>query len=676
MSYFDDLLERRADSEKEEAKEYKASYGWWEPCANEVDEAEAEYVERQRAGSLIACAQSLENAQAEVHQQNLWSAQLYSNRELAAFDWGNGYMARASLAPISRTGENITMRVVDTLVSQIGKNRPKAKPQARGASFRVRQSIRKLDKYLYGEWQRNRLYATTKQTFRDACVFGFGCTKIGVEDSDDHGARVTYERVFPDEVLVDQMEIVATGKIRHFYRRRVLPIEVVAETYGVDEATLKADGNAGFSYLDYRPVGKGWVVVIEGYQLACGRSPGRWMVATNRRVLDEGTWDHTWLPYVFYNYNEPLSGFYPPSVVEQCLPYQIRLNEINEVIRDAQDLMGRPRVLVAEGSRVNPMEVDNVIGRFIKYTGIKPEAITWTAINAELYNERDRLIAQCLEQFGVSRMSSGSVAPQGARFDSSKAFREFNAIQDDRLSDPAQRYEEYHLELASRTIDVIAASGHNPKTYWYSGWKKAKCEEIDWESIAHEADSYVMTMEAVSIFSMSPAAATDELEKQLAMGLITPEQYRMELSDMDNESAYSLQAAAAEDLNRVQMLLEAGEFENPTPQQDLVSGITQMTLAGLALKKYEDDDPSISLADVQLNIVNWVTLAQAIVEQGTTKTSATMPTPEDQAMAQGGMMPQGQPAPDPLAAMGPATVPVPEAAGLAVANPGRAPAIH
>lgn len=667
MSYFDDLLERRGKADEAESPVYRDKYGWWEPCDDQD-----EYTERQRASSLISCAQALDMAQEEIHQQNLWSAQLYSNRLLPAFDWGSGNLQRASMSPMTQTGENAVSRVVDALVSQLGKNRPKPKPQARGASFRVRQSIKKLDKFLYGEFQRNRLYATTKQIFRDSLVFSFGCLKISVDDTEDHGARVCYERVFPDEILVDQMEIVACGKIRHFYRRRVLPVEMVASTYGVDEEELAEEANASFTYLDSRPVGKGWMVVVEGYQLASGKSPGRWMVATNRRVLDEGVWEHEWLPYLFYSYNVPLAGFYAPSVVEQCVPYQIRLNEINEVIRDAQDLMGRPRVLVAEGSRVNPMEVDNVIGRFIKYTGIKPEAITWQAVNAELYNERDRCLLQCLEQFGLNQMTSGAKPPQGARFDSSKAFREFNAIQDDRLSDPAQRFEELHMDIATRTIDVIAASGKNPQTVWYSGWKKSKAETLDWESIKHEKDSYVMTMEPVSIFSMSPAAATDELEKQLAMGLITPEQYRAELSDMDMESLYSLQAAAAEDLNRVQMLLEAGEFENPTPQQDLVTGITQMTLAGLALKKYEDDDDAVSLADVQLNIVNWTTLAQAIVEQGTTQTAATLPTPQDQAMA--GAMP-GMPPGPPVGpgSLGPATLPVPEAAGLAQAMPGRMP---
>lgn len=671
-SYLDELYEKRQAESGMGEKFVPDNYVWWLPCDEDEESTEGEYANKQRANSLLSCAQTLEAAQQEIHEQNLWSAQLYSNRELAAFDWGNGVMHRASLAPVSRTSENVVVRLVDTLVSQVGKNRPKPKPVPRGASFSVRNSIRKLDKFLYGEWQRNHVFSKTKLTFRDACIFGFGCVKVGMEDDPEHGARVCYERVFPDEILVDQMEIVATGRIRHFYRRRVLPVEVVCATYGCEEEDIQEAASQGYTYLDYRPVGRGWVVVVEGYQTAFGGKSGRWMAACPGMVLDEGEWEHEWLPYVFYHWQQPVSGFYSPSVVEQCLPYQIRLNEINEVIRDAQDVMGRPRIFVAEGSRVNPQELDNAVGRIIKYTGIMPQAMTWQGVNAELYNERERLISECLRQFGVSELASSVAPPPQARFDSSPAFREFNAIQDDRLSDPAQRYEEYHMELANRTIDVIAASGKNPKTVWYAGWKHSKAEEIDWEEIRLDKESYVMTMEAVSVFNMTPAAARDELEKQLAMGLITPEQYRLELSDMDQEGAYTLQAAAAQDLNRVQELLETGEFEEPTKEQDLVNGVTQMTLALLNLRKYKDVDPQI-----ELNFVNWITLAQAILEQGTEPVDATEITEQDV-----GMDPTMPGSTADLSGLmggmgggmaGPTQVPVPEQAGLAVAQPGRAP---
>src|SRR5688572_8580018 len=106
--YLDELLAKRQKAD--DSKRPDERYTWWEALPeNEDDE---EFAQKQRAGSLLSCAQGLETVQREIHEQNLWSAQLYSNRELAAFDWGGGQMVRASLSPISRVGENITVRVV------------------------------------------------------------------------------------------------------------------------------------------------------------------------------------------------------------------------------------------------------------------------------------------------------------------------------------------------------------------------------------------------------------------------------------------------------------------------------------------------------------------------------------------------------------------------------------
>jgi hypothetical protein len=293
--------------------------------------------------------------------------------------------------------------------------------------------------------------------------------------------------VFPDELIVDQMEVVAYGRPRHVYRRRVLPIEVVAATWGGDKEDILErleEVSRTSDWLEYRSVGLGYVVVVEGWQVAFGGKLGRYVCAVQNMVLDDKPYKLEQPPFVFYNWQEPLSGFYAPSAVEQVLPYQIRLNEINDVIRDAQDIMGRPRIFVAEGSRVNPMDLDNVVARIIKYTGIKPEPATWPAISAELYNERDRQIKACLEQFGISALASKVTPPTQARFDSSPAFREFNAIQDDRLADPAQRLERFYLNLAEAMIRVIRASGADPETVWMSGGRKGGMERIRWSEVA------------------------------------------------------------------------------------------------------------------------------------------------------------------------------------------------
>lgn len=644
--------------------------GWWEVPEN--PDYPPELLSQMRANSLYSICRNLENVQREVHEQNLWSAQLYSNRELAAFDWGNAALYRASLAPINRVGENLVLEVVDSLVAQIGKQKPKAKPQTRGASWKLRKQARLLDKFLYGEFMRNRVWEQGKRVFKDACIFGFGALYVCMDPVTD---KLYIERVFPDEILVDQMEVVACGRMKHIYRRRVLPAEVVAAAYDVPVEELESIARTT-DYLEYRTVGKGWVVLVEGYQMRMGDNPGRWMCAVQNRVLDEGEYDDELPPFVIYHWQTPLSGFYYPGAVEQALPYQIRLNEINEVIRDAQDLMGRPRILVAEGSRVSPMEIDNAVARFIKYTGIEPKAVTWPAINAEIYNERDRIYRICMEHFGISQLTGKASPPPSARFDSSEAFREFNSIQDDRLSDPSQRLERFYLDVAECMVRTVKRSGRSPKTMWYSGGRKGRCEIIDWDEIDLDEDEYVLQLEATSVYDSTPSAIRDNLEKQLAMGLITPEEYRLELTSPDDTSELSLQAAAAADIRRVIELLEDGDYEDPDPTQDLANGVKLVSLANLNLNQYDDVSD-----EVKLNFINWITAARGILDAAAEQAEAPQGQPQSPMIGMGAQPPPGGPPgmgggmpPGFPGGVGPAAVPVPEASGLATQPPG--PLLH
>ena len=632
----------------------QGSSPWWEGADLErfSDEEQAEIA---RSNGLIDCVKHLENVQSEVHQQNLCNAQLYSNRELAAFDWGHGALYRASLAPISRLGENLVAMVVDTMVAMVGKNRPKATPVPRGASWKVRRQAKRLDKFLWGEFCRNQVYAVGKRVFRDSCIFHFGVVHVRVDKDAPGGARTCVERVFPDEIIVDQSEVVATGRFRHLYRRRVLPVEVIAKMFGADEEKVRTAAEA-YQHLDYRPVGLGWAVLVEGWQLN-----GRYVAAVKGLPpLADSPWDHDFVPFVFYHYKDPVSGFYGPSAVEEALNYQIRLNEINEVIRDAQDLMARPRILVAEGSRVSPAEFDNLIGRIIKYTGIKPEPTNWPAVSGELYNERDRLVQTCLTQFGLNASSVSGQMPAGFRADSSAAVREYNAINDDRQADPAQRYEQFYLDIAEMMIRVIRASGTSVKTTWYSGGKKARAETIDWSQINLDEQSYVLQLQASSIFNLTPSGIRDELEKQLAQNLITPEEYKRELASPDLESEASIQAAAAEDIEATIEDLEDGKRPRPVPAQDLVNGVKRVSLAYLRAKRYEDCPPEVLDA-----FLNWLAAARSWLKRATDSSGSGMSTPTPSAPPGMPLTPGSAPTPQTAAVQGPA--------GLIAPPPGAGP---
>lgn len=609
----------------------RSLFDWWKAPTDADDEQE----QLGRARSLYDTVRGLEDTQRQAHEQHLWNARLYSNRELVNFDWGHSGYSVGSLAPVSLLGENLVLSVVDTIVSIIGRSRVKPTPTPRGASYKTYRNARKLDKWLYGEFTRLKIYRMLLQVLLDGLVFGFGAYRADVKDG-----KLAVRRVFPDDLIIDQAESASSYGIRHVYERRCRPVEEVEFEYGLEPGTLRG----GQAWQGYRKPGRGWIVVVEGYRMGPG---GRHVVCTDQHILVDEPWERKDTPYRWFHPNESLGGFYGPSVVERVLPYQVRLNEINEVIRDAQDLMARPRILVAEGSRVNPADIDNLVGRIIKYTGIKPEALTWDAVSGELYGERDHQVAACREQFGLSSLVMSGKLPGQARLDSSAALQEATDISNDRLGTMLQRWEEFHLDVGEHLVIEMRESGQDAVSVMRSGGKY-RAESIRWSEIDLDRDAYVMTLEASSIFSMSPAARRDKVDTWFAQGKITMDQMWQLEQNPDLESFVSEYAASKRSILKAIEDMEDGKRVVPDPMQDLVTGVKCVNDAYLRLRDDFEDVPTAVLE----NFVRWVALARSIMMQGTK-------TPDNQGL---GREPQTAPPPPPMTgAMGP---------GIATMGPG------
>lgn len=587
------------------------NHTWYTPPETDTEEEM-----KHRATHLTTTVMDLESRQREVHEQFLCSARLYANREVATFDWGNYEDRFTSMAPLSLLGENLVQSVVDTLVSMIGKNRVKPTPVPHNASFKMRREIKKLDRWLYGEFVRMKMFQIGKRQFRNSLVFNVGGIRMDVENN-----KLCPVELVPDNVIIDQAEVEKLGFPRHVYERECLPMSWVEAQYDckLEEKEGKTD------YLNYRKVGAKHVIVVRGFRAKGPDGPGRYVVACQDKILYEEEWDEDWLPYAFYHYNEPLSGFYWPSIAEQIIPYQIRLNEVNEVIRDAQDLMARPRVLVAEGSQVTPLDLDNAIGRILRYRGIKPEAITWQAVSAELYGERDRVVRTCMEQFGIMQLVSQGRLPQGARLDSARALNEATTISDDRQADPIQRYEEWYLAVAELMIRMM-------KKYKLKYASKAMVrknrvnvvQSVDWSEIDLDNDSYSLTLEPASVFSMTPAARRDTLEEWLRSGKIDLAEYRRLESHPDLEQEMDILSAAADYTDFVCDEIEEGNYIGPTEVEDLVNGVVRVTNRYLLLAAYTDVPQ-----EVKTNYLKWIAMARAIMEDST----EAPPAPPMQPMA-------------------------------------------
>lgn len=595
----------------------------------------------------------------------MYNALRYSNRELTAFDWGWGSTISSSLVPFRDNTENLVMSVVDAIIAEIGKNKVKARPQTKNASFKLRRAAKKLDRFLYGEAKRLDLWERAKMALHDACWGEVGAV---VGDICDDG--IVFERVFPDELIIDNDACFSEPTPIEVIRRRAMPLAEVLGRWGKflteeERELLAEDARADVRWTESRTPGPSYLIVTESHRLPVGSGedmePGRHAVGTRSVTLKDEPWDESWLPYRFFHWMRPLAGFFCPSAVEQADPYQRRLDEINAVIRDAQDLMARPRIWLPLGSKLQQTHFDNRIGRVLT-SALKPEPLTWSAIPAELYNERERLVRTCFEYFGLTQLSAQGKLPQSARLDSSEALREYNTIQDNRLADLAQRYEAYQRELYCLIIDLSERAykkGKRFKTTWVGG---RRVEEVNWADIDLERDRYVIQIEPASVMPETPAARVDFIMKLAQSGMVSREEVLMMLQSGDIQREVGVFIAELEDGERVMELIESGDYEPPSGIQGLIRLIPRIRAHALNLRcEYPDVDQ-----DILDNFELWLASAQWILdtaaEEQTQAPSMGMPSTPGMPPAPGGLpagMPGGPgPGAMPGGAMSPPQVPM------------------
>jgi hypothetical protein len=546
---------------------------------------------------------ALEEDQLDVHFMNQLNARLYSNREPMSFQWQSTLIA--SVRPLTSNEDNVIQAVTDTLVARIGSMKPKATVYTRGADFKVYRRGRNLDKYLWGQFNSLRIHRTGRRVFRDALVYGTGFLKLFV----DANKELRAERVNPDEIIVDQRECVSDDYPLQIHHRRLVSRRALLKKFPKHADAIKECQPSGYQYTSYRTPSEEQIVVIESWY------PGvKHAICIENATLFCEEYKHERAPFVILRWADPLSGFYGRSVVSDLVGYQIRLNKLNKAIDFGQDVMCVPRVFVNQGSEILDTRLDNEIGKVVRgrwTPGDPPQAITWTAFNAEIYNERERLWLRAHESQGVSEKASMNKLPSQARLDSSEALREVNAQEDQRFNDRVQALEEWYLEVAERIIEMSADlyknQGHNPKTFWRSG---NLVEQIDWENCDLKKDKYVLQISASSVLNMTPAARKDKLAFWLDRQLITPEQFKAWSGEPDLEALSQLEAASHDAMMAdIDAMLDGETDRGPDPHANLAYQIQVVNGTYLHIK-------SLGAPERILMIFRtWLLTAEALVNQ-------------------------------------------------------------
>jgi hypothetical protein len=595
---------------------------WWQPSEKTDDERD----EIDRALSLTSETADIEQYQRSWHELNLWNATLYSNRTLVGFNWGvTDSNAASELWPTNLHTENLIEEIGDAMVSKASSSplRPSLVPH--GNSWKTTRAVHKADNFLFGVWRQTNSEDACVRAFLDGYISGIGAVRDVYDEDTD---TLHCEPLFFDNIIIDNRECLNRQSPRTIRIRCVMPRASIEAKYGPLRGTC--------TYADYRRVGTGYEVVIEAFRLpdADGKG-GRHVITCGGNLLVDDPWEEDWFPVEFFHYREQLSGFFCASGVESLVPYQVRLNGLNEAIEESQDIRCRPRILQHANSQLDYSQWDNQAGRFILWAGSEPKPFEWPTELGELYQERERVWNKAFSHAGLSEMFAHADLQQGVRLDSSAGVREFRNMEDSRHMRLWTRFEDFRLRVAKMHLRVLGLH-KSAKAYTVTApsSRMAKAaSQVTYAAVkALAEDDYGWDLAAVPLSQQSPAARRETLRDWVSRGLMDDAQAKRMLSNPNLELEEDLEMASYDDVCNHIELMEDGGYEAPTELTNLGYGIKKVTanLHRLRGFKEKDEESTKELRDVIEKHVQWIvhaiSIQQMAVQQSPAQAAPFQPT--------------------------------------------------
>ena len=581
----------------------RKDYYWWEAKQGQAHEP------------VFAFLKKLDQDQQFRSADNYKHMRLYGNYDFYNLKNYQYFKSEPSASIQNRVTMNIVQSMIDTVTSKVTKNKPRPMFLTDNGNFSEQRRAKKLTKFIEGQFQTTRMYEKSNVSFLDSCIFGTGPMKIFRV-----GTEIKVERVFPDEIVIDDHESIY-GEARQIHQKKFIHKEVlkgmfpdvnplIIEKAMTDniiplETTMRTDSDM--------------VLVVESWRLPDkeGAQNGKHTITIPNHTLLEEDWKHDYFPFVFHKWGLRQLGFWGQGLAEQLTGLQLEINKILRTIQVSMHLVSVPKVFVEMGSKVVASHLDNKIGGVIEYTGTAPTPGQLGTIPPELFNHLDRLYSRAFEIAGVSQLSATAAKPAG--LNSGKALRVYNDLETERFMNVMMRYEQVFLDSARIMIDLAKEIAEEDPEYSVKVKGKDFFETIKWKDIDLDDDKYVMSMFPTSALSTTPAARMQDVQELMAAfpNLMTEEE-AMKLLDLpDTQAYYGFKTAPGEDIDRtIERFIDKGTYETPEPYQDLASGVVKMQDAYLLFKSQGAPESKLEL------FRRWIEDARALQKRAAVEAQA------------------------------------------------------
>lgn len=519
---------------------------------------------QQAADGISSVLNRMRDNQTLRHTQWVISARLYGNlapTSLAGVSFSK--LATAQPALRDRVSYNVIQSCVDTVVSKIGKNRPRPLFLTSGGDYRAQRRAKGLNAFCDGLFYENNTHKLGVSVFRDAAVWGDGFIHVYADNG-----RVRHERVLPSEIFVDEVEA-TYGTPRQMHRVKMVDRLVLAEAFP-DHAGVIMSASAARTEDTSRGNVADVLLVRESWHLPSGpdADDGRHCISIDGVILGEmEPWKHDFFPFARVQWTPRLFGYWGQGLAEQLMNIQLEINKLLWTIQRSFHLGATFKVFVENGSKIVKEHLNNDIGTIVNYTGTAPSYVTPPLVQSEVFGHLNTLVAKAYEQAGISQLSAGSMKPAG--LNSGRALREMVDIESDRFATVGRAYEALFLDVARLSIALVKELAEAGE-YEVTTPGRGAIARVRWADVDLDADDYVMQMFPVSSLPNDPAGRLQTVQEYAQAGFLSPRQARRLLDFPDLEQVESLANAAEQYLVTIlDAMVDEGIYTAPEPFDDL-----------------------------------------------------------------------------------------------------------
>ena len=396
--------------------------------------------------------------------------------------------------------------------------------------------------------------------------------------------EIIVERVFPDEIVVDDVEgRYANPRSLYQYKevdRGVLAAQHPGKKGEIYEAGKMRDSDS-WRTPHSAPVG-----VLEAWYLPSrkGATDGRHVICIDGCKLLDEKWEDEDFPFAVFRWNPRPLGYYGQGICEILKDVQIEINYLLQKIQRHLNL-ATTKIFMEKGGSLNKQMTNEEIGVVEYAKGSRPPTlVAQQAISPEYYAQLERLSAKAYELIGISQMAAVSRKEPGIT--AGVAIREVNDIQSQRFTHVNQAWDRFHLAIAKQMVKLAKRiSERGDGDYKILAKVGSKLREIKWEDVNLDEDAYIMQAFPTSFLPKTPAARLQTVA-EMVKTIPNMQEYALSLLDFpDLESVTSRVNAPQEIMEQiVYKIIDQGVMIPPEPFFDLGFGMSFMQTSYIQAK--------------------------------------------------------------------------------------------